>query len=148
MGFSRLSRNDDSKCGRTTRRAGWFTRSYGAVLFLALTGCGAEGTDGPLAKAHEAGTIDEGIPAGTANGCRNATDGFMDFEMGIDQVQIESTIPGLEFTTTSGLNWQYADVRTGQYNVRPHGTQLYETNGNFFAWLGTTGDIGRVTFIG
>ena len=54
----------------------------------------------------------------------------------------------MEFTNTGGLNWQYADVRTEEYNVYPYGTQAYETNGNFFAWLGTTGDEGRIDFLG
>jgi hypothetical protein len=101
-----------------------------------------------IPETAHAGSIQEGIPQGTAEACRNANDGHMDFELGADGVVIQSTIPGAEFTTTSGLNWQYGDIRTAGYNVRPYGEATYETNGNFFAWLGTTGDIGRITFVG
>lgn len=87
-------------------------------------------------------------PVGTPNACRNAGDGFMDFELGADAARISSTLPGLEFTTTGGLEWAYGDVRTGIYNVAPYNEAAYEANGNFFAWLGTTGDIGRITFVG
>jgi hypothetical protein len=72
----------------------------------------------------------------------------MDFETGIEAAEITSSIPGLEFTTTFALDWRYADIRTGNYNVDPYGTQAYETNGNFFAWLGVEGDTGRITFTG
>ena len=93
-------------------------------------------------------TVEDGWPAGTPNTCRNSDDFFLNFETGIDDIEIESTIPSMEFTNTGGLNWQYADVRTEEYNVYPYGTQAYETNGNFFAWLGTTGDEGRIDFLG
>ncbi len=91
-------------------------------------------------------TVETGWPAGRANICRNPTDVFIDFEKGIDEVTIESTIPGIKFTTTYGINWRYGDIRTGKYNVYPYGHQGYETNGNFFAWLGVTGDVGRIDF--
>lgn len=92
--------------------------------------------------------VEPGWPSGTPNVCQNPTDGFMNFELGIEEAQIESSIPGVEFTTTYGLNWRYGDIRTGNYNVNPYGTTIYETNGNFFAWLGITGDRGRITFTG
>lgn len=93
-------------------------------------------------------TVEDDWPAGTPNTPRNPDDIFIDFEAGIDGIEIESSLPSLEFTTTSGLNWTYGDVRTGAYNVFPHGSAAYETNGNFFAWLGTTGDAGRIDFPG
>jgi len=93
-------------------------------------------------------TVEPGWPAGTPNTPRSADDVFIDFESGIDGVEIESSIPSVKFTTTSGLNWAYGDIRTGQYNVYPYGGQSYETNGNFFAWLGVTGDVGRIDFVG
>jgi hypothetical protein len=92
--------------------------------------------------------VEEDWPAGTPNVPRNPDDIFIDFETGIDGIEIESTIPALQFTTTSGLDWVYGDIRTGVYNVRPYNEGAYETNGNFFAWLGTTGDIGRIDFLG
>jgi len=92
--------------------------------------------------------VEEGWPAGTPNTPRDSGDIFIDFESGIDAVEVESTIPSLRFTATSGLNWRYGDIRTGNYNVFPYGAALYETNGNFFGWLGTTGDAGRIDFIG
>ena len=67
---------------------------------------------------------------------------------GIDEIEIESTIPSMEFTTTGSLNWKYGDIRTGKYNVDPSGDKGYVTNGNFFAWLGTLGDEGRIDFLG
>lgn len=92
--------------------------------------------------------VEEGWPAGTPNSCRNADDFFMDFEAGIDDIEIESTIPSLQFTTTDEFNWKYADIRTERYNIYPYGSAYYETNGNFFAWLGTLGDAGRIDFLG
>jgi len=88
-------------------------------------------------------TVETGWPVGTPNSCKNSTDGFMDFELGSEEAEIQTTIPGLEFTTTEGVNWRYADIRTGKYNV-----PTYAVNGNFNAWLGVTGDVGRITFTG
>ena len=92
--------------------------------------------------------VEEGWPAGTPNTCRYPNDFSLNFEAGIDDIEIESTIPSLQFTTTGVLNWKYGDIRTGNYNVYPYGGAWYETNGNFFAWLGTLGDQGRVDFLG
>lgn len=74
--------------------------------------------------------------------------GFMDFEDGVDEVPIRSTIPGLTFTTTMGYDWIYGDIRTGKYNVNPYGTRYYECNGDFFAWLGPNQGNGRIDFVG
>ena len=93
-------------------------------------------------------TVEVGWPAGTPNTPRNPDDLFIDFETGIEGVEIESTIPSVQFTTTYGLNWRYGDIRTDNYNVYPYGSGAYETNGNFFAWLGITGDTGRIDFPG
>lgn len=102
-----------------------------------------------LSIANRAGaTVEENWSVGTPNNCRNATDYFMDFEQGVDAAQISSTIPGMVFKTTGGLDWAYGDIRTGNYNVGDHGSQSYETNGNFFAWLGVGGNVGRITFPG
>jgi hypothetical protein len=80
------------------------------------------------------------------NWYKNPSDGFMDFEDGVDGTLIASTISGVEFSTTLGYDWIYADIRTGVYNVNPYGTTAYECNGNFFAWLGPTADSGNITF--
>jgi len=85
-------------------------------------------------------------PAGKTNICKSPTDGFIDFEEGTDGETISSTIPGLKFTTTYGIDWKYGDIQTRSYNVYPYGSKSYETNGNFFAWLGATGNIGRIDF--
>lgn len=98
----------------------------------------------PTAQA----TVETNWPVSQPNICREADDFFIDFEAGINGIEIESTIPSLKFTTTSGLNWRYGDIRTGSYNVYPYGSQAYETRGNFFAWLGVTGDAGRIDFPG
>lgn len=92
--------------------------------------------------------VEEGWPDGTPNTCQNADDFFLDFETGIDEIEIESTIPSMQFTSTGALNWKYGDITTDKYNVNPYGTAAYETNGNFFAWLGTLGDEGRIDFLG
>lgn len=93
-------------------------------------------------------TVEENWPAGTPNACKGSDDFFLNFEAGIDEIQIESTIPSMEFTTTGTLNWVYGDIRTGKYNVDHTGVHGYVTNGNFFAWLGTLGDQGRIDFLG
>ena len=72
----------------------------------------------------------------------------MDFEDGVDQSPIRSTIPGMEFTTTMGYDWIYGDIRTGQYNVNPYGSRSYECHGNIFAWLGPNQGSGRIDFTG
>ena len=92
-------------------------------------------------------TVETDWPAGKANVPKNSgTDGFIDFEDGTDGTEIVCTIPGVEFTTPYGVDWVYGDIRTGAYNVYPYGTREYETNGNFFAWLGPTEDSGRIDF--
>lgn len=92
--------------------------------------------------------VEPNWPAGTSNTCKYPGDFFLNFESGIDEIQIESTIPSMQFTTSGVLNWQYGDIRTGRYNVSPYHAGDYVTNGNFFAWLGTLGDWGRIDFIG
>jgi hypothetical protein len=93
-------------------------------------------------------TVEENWPAGTPNACKSSDDFFLNFEGGIDEIEIESTIPSMEFTTTGSLNWVYGDIRTGKYNVDHTGVNGYVTNGNFFAWLGTLGNQGRIDFLG
>ncbi len=92
--------------------------------------------------------VEKDWPPDQPNTPKHADDLFLDFESGIDGIQIESSIPSVKFTTTSGLNWRYGDIRTDNYNVYPYGDQAYETGGNFFAWLGTLGDVGRIDFLG
>jgi len=74
--------------------------------------------------------------------------GFMDFEDGVDDVTIRSTIPGMRFTTTMGYDWIYGDIRTGKYNVNPYGSRSYECHGDIFAWLGPNQGSGRIDFTG
>jgi hypothetical protein len=116
-------------------RCDWMTAFATVVVILLL-------------PAAALATVEPNWPVGTPNQCRNASDGFMSFEQGVDGAQIKSTIPGLMFTTTAGIDWAYADKRTGAYNVNPYGSGAYETNGDFFAWLGVAGDQGLVTMIG
>jgi hypothetical protein len=93
-------------------------------------------------------TVETGWPVTNPNTCKSTDDFFINFESGIDGVEIESTIPTMEFTTTLGNDWEYGDIRTGYYNVDNGGVEAYKTRGNFFAWLDTTGDVGRITFLG
>ena len=99
----------------------------------------------PLGVVATSG-VEPNWPAGKPNVPKHPWDGFMDFEDGIDEAIISSTIPGMQFTTTYGIDWRYGDIRTGKYNVYPYGHQGYETNGNCFAWLGVTGNVGRIDF--
>ena len=69
--------------------------------------------------------------------------GFIDFEDGVDGEPIQSSIPGLQFTTTEGYDWIYGDWRTGRYNG-PYPDGAYYSNGNFFAWLGPNQGAGRI----
>ena len=78
---------------------------------------------------------------------------FMDFEDGLgNDGGVIAGIAGISFTTSAGLNWLYADAATGSYNVtsvdtgNSWGTGRYNMYGDVFAWLGTTGDWGRVDF--
>jgi hypothetical protein len=93
-------------------------------------------------------TVETGWPVSQPNTCKHPDDFFIDFEQGIDAIQIQSTIPSLKFTETSGLDWIYGDIRTDKYNVYPYGSQAYETRGNFFAWLDVNGNQGRIDFLG
>ena len=74
-----------------------------------------------------------------------APTGFITFEDGVNGASIESSISGLEFTTTDGFPWIYADWRTGFYNG-PYPDGSYTSNGNFFAWLGPSQGDGRIDF--
>ncbi len=96
---------------------------------------------GSYASKYYSG-IETGWPAETPNVRKHPWDGFMDFEGGTNGAVIRSTIPGLQFTTTKGLDWLYGDKQ--YYNVYPRGP--YEVNGKFFAWLGVSGDEGRIDF--
>lgn len=71
--------------------------------------------------------------------------GFITFENGIDGSVISSSIPGLEFTNTSGYDWLYLDCSTGNYNC-PYPNGAYTVNGNIGAWLGTDQGDGRIDF--
>lgn len=94
------------------------------------------------------------LPTGGARAAQ-AT-GFLTFESGRDGAAI--TLPGISLTTGADVPWRYGDVRTRQYNA-PHPqscadrpvnvatpTCQYAVGENFFAWTGTLGDPGRVTF--
>jgi hypothetical protein len=73
-------------------------------------------------------------------------DGYSGFEEGTDSAVIRDTIPGLHFTNTNGYDWVYGDWRTSNYNGKyPNGQ--YTSNGNFFAWLGSSQGSGRIDFL-
>lgn len=85
-------------------------------------------------------------PSVFAAGQNTVSGGFIDFEEGQDGQAIQSSIPGLQFTTTAGYDWVYGDWRTGSYNG-PYPDGSYYSNGNFFAWLGPNQGAGRIDFI-
>ena len=95
-------------------------------------------------------TCEENLPAATylIRWVVLSQGGFMDFEDGVDDAPIRSTIPAMTFTTTMGYDWIYGDIRTGGYNVNPYGSQAYECHGNVFAWLGPNQGSGRIDFTG
>eukprot|EP00977_Amphora_coffeiformis_P028254 scaffold34917_cov166-Amphora_coffeaeformis.AAC.2 len=88
-----------------------------------------------------AGTVEANWPKGKPNPCL-ANSLFFDFEDGLDGNEIKNTKPGLKFTNTAGLDWVYGKSDECDYNVE------YTWNGNGFAWLGETGDSGRIDFTG
>ncbi len=85
-------------------------------------------------------------PQGMPNTCQNFSDTFIDFENGIDGQLVNSSVPGVKFTTTEGLDWFYGDIRTENYDVAPYGSQEFVTNDNFFGWMGILGTEGRIDF--
>jgi hypothetical protein len=84
--------------------------------------------------------------------------GYLTFENGSDGAIIANSIPGVEFTTDDGGGWFYGDVSSRRYNApypedcsdRPRDIATdvcqYRVTDNYFAWVGFTGGIGRVTF--
>ena len=78
---------------------------------------------------------------------------FMNFEEGLGKDGLNIVgIPGVTFTDSAGLPWIYGDATTGNWNVtsvdtgNSWGTGRYNMYGNVFAWLGMTGDWGRIDF--
>lgn len=71
--------------------------------------------------------------------------GFEGFEGGTDGAPILSTIDGLEFTASGPNQWLYGDWTTGNYNG-PYPNGAYYSEGDFFAWMGSSQDIGTITF--
>jgi len=78
---------------------------------------------------------------------------FMDFEEGLgnDGGAIVG-VPGVTFVDSAGLPWIYGDATTGNWNVtsvntgNSWGTGRYNMYDDVFAWLGVTGDWGRIDF--
>jgi len=76
---------------------------------------------------------------------------YMDFEEGLgnDGANIVG-IPGVTFTTSAGLPWVYGDSNTGSYNTHSVDLNLwfgsYNHYGYVFAWLGVSGNWGRIDF--
>lgn len=106
------------------------------------------GDDFLLSENEITPTFEENLPAalyfiGLSRGR------VMDFEDGVDQQTIRSTIPGMAFTTTLGYDWVYGDIRTGHYNAKPapDPTGPYTSSGNVFAWLGPNQGAGDINFV-
>jgi hypothetical protein len=76
---------------------------------------------------------------------------FMNFEEGLGNDGGNITgIPGVTFTNSDGLNWLYADILNGSYNAHSidtgYGSGSYQMYGYVSAWLGTSGNWGRIDF--
>ena len=69
---------------------------------------------------------------------------LLNFENGSDSAPINTSIPGVQFTTTQGFDWVYGDWRAGYNGPYPNGS--YYSFGNFFAWLGPNQGEGRIDF--
>jgi hypothetical protein len=122
----------------------WYQVYLPSIYFSdpAATGCPVDLPDDQCDKADISRAW---LPSNSLR--RTASGRGMDFESGIDQAPIRSTIPGLEFSTTDGYDWIYGDWRAGGYNG-PYPAGDYFSNGNFFAWLGANQGLGRIDFVG
>jgi adenine-specific DNA methylase len=95
-----------------------------------------------------AGTT-ENWPAFKKTECKNGKgDIFIDFEEGLEGIEVAQTYPEIKFSNTNGLDWLYLDVRTGNYNANGYMGDYYAINGNKGAWLGASGNTGRIDFTG
>ncbi len=79
---------------------------------------------------------------------------FLDFEWALGQnwQPIADDVSGLNFTTTDGNEWLYADINSGMYNVQNnlgdwYGSGEWHLNDYVFAWLGPHQDAGRIDFL-
>lgn len=101
-----------------------------------------------LSTVAHAGTV-EGWPAFQPNLCKDPKkDIFIDFEEGLEGIQVSKTYPEVKFTNTRGLNWLYIDARSGSYNLNGFRGDFYAVNGNKGTWLGPSGNTGRIDFTG
>ncbi|MCX6831959.1 MAG: PEP-CTERM sorting domain-containing protein [candidate division Zixibacteria bacterium] len=78
----------------------------------------------------------------------------LNFEWGLgnDAGNVASGVPGLQFTTTDGLDWKYGDATTNAYNVQNQfaqswGGAWFYMEDYVFTWLGTTQGSGRIDFL-
>lgn len=77
----------------------------------------------------------------------------INFEDGADQAVISSGIAGLQFTTTNGFDWIYANATSGNWNVSSEqgqwGSGEYWIHGYVGAFCGTNpgAGAGRVDFL-
>lgn len=78
----------------------------------------------------------------------------LNFEEGLGKngTPVASSIPGLQFTTTDGFDWIYADVTTGGFNAssdngNTYGAGQFWMEGNVSVFLGTTQGSGRIDFL-
>lgn len=102
-----------------------------AIVRLLWTG----GVALSLPRFARSGTTED-WPAFTRNVCKNpGKDIFIDFEEGLDGIQVAKTYPEVKFTNTLGLDWVYLDVRTNQYNANGYNDDTYAVNGNKGTWL-------------
>ena len=65
---------------------------------------------------------------------------------------VASNIAGLQFTTTDGYDWIYADVTAGGYNASSdngnvYGSGTFWMEGNVSVFLGTSQGSGRIDFL-
>ncbi len=91
-------------------------------------------------QTANAGTVEKDMTTSPCNGR------LMDFENGIDRQVVSTTVPGLSFTTSGGVDWLIGDFSTGNYNGKyPNGG--FTSDGDKWAWMGESQPNGRIDFI-
>ena len=127
--------------------ADWAYAEYGVLAYTIELRPAGEPPGFELPDSEIVPTFEENLPAALfAIGLTRGR--LMDFEDGVDEDPIRSTIPGMAFTTTEGFDWVYGDQQNSIYNVQPapDTSGPYASNQDFFAWLGPNQGQGRIDF--
>ena len=103
----------------------------------------------PLSVIAAAGGAEHGIPPGPGEENWKAYPagmGYIDFEDKSDGYILGEEIPGVEFTSTDDKDWIVGAWSAGGYNGKYPSGGGYTSEGDKWAWLGTTQGRGIITF--